>query len=632
LSIGQESGSPGPAQRHWRGELLELLRARPSLSALGEPTLAELVDAFEVLGVPGGTYLVRAGQQFDALYGVLNGALRLVLRSDDGVEKAIREFYRGEMLGFAGMFVEHPMPLDLVVLRDSTLVRLSRERFFALTRKQPELLQAVMRMMSEYVLDMLVAITGEEGASALTRGGNLGLIALSPDATTRETVQQLVDLVTAGGAVAHVNAERIDSVLGAGASDSADDGGRVTEWLSNLERASRSVVYESGPRQPVWAARSVRQSDRLLVVASSGNEARLDEIAAVLARATAGVLSRQVHLMLVHPEETDLPSGTRVWSRLAGVTRIHHVRKGHRRDLGRVLRHVMGRPVGVALSGGGARGIAHLGVLSAMVEADIPIDYICGTSMGSIFAACTAAGFSIEQMREAVRALFRSPFALYDPTLPVSSLLAGKKLDRVMRKLYADADIEDLWLPFFCVSTDLSRAMLVVHDRGSLWKSVRASCSIPGLFPPLAMGGRALADGGLMDNLPLDLLAERCPGSLIAVDVFPYGDPTFAQPAGRIQRWIRRARSAVRGEPASPPLFDILVRSTLVGSKFRQETAAARLPHVLYLEPPVGEFGILGWRAHRALFDAGYNYAKDRLREAPFVELARASDGVRPGG
>jgi predicted acylesterase/phospholipase RssA len=233
--------------------------------------------------------------------------------------------------------------------------------------------------------------------------------------------------------------------------------------------------------------------------------------------------------------------------------------------------------------------------------------------MGAIFAAGFARGFDVARMREEVSELFARPFALFDLTLPISSLLAGKKLDRVLHRELGDTDIADLWLPFFCVSTDLARAQLVVHDRGSLWKSVRASCSIPGIFPPLPMDGRTLVDGGLVDNLPLDLLVDRCTGPIIAVDVFPYGDPSFQRPSGTIARWLRSLRSRIRGEPASPPLFDILVRSTLVGSKVRQQVALTRAEQIVYLEPPVASFGALQWRAHRALCEAGYRYAKEQL-------------------
>jgi NTE family protein/lysophospholipid hydrolase len=276
------------------------------------------------------------------------------------------------------------------------------------------------------------------------------------------------------------------------------------------------------------------------------------------------------------------------------------------------VRRLVGRPTGLVLSGGGARGIAHVGVIAALVEAGVAIDYVCGTSMGAIFGAGLALGFDVDRMQRELHELFSSPFALYDLTIPISSLLAGRKLDRVLHEQLGDADIEDLWLPFFCVSTDLAHAKMIVHERGCLWKSVRASSSIPGIFPPLPLDGRTLVDGGLVDNLPIDVIADRCRGPIIAVDVFPYGDPSFERPSGRVARWLRGLRTRVRGEQASPPLFDILVRSTLIGSKVRQQGAMTR-EDICYLEPPVAEFGALQWRAYRALFDAGLRYARDEL-------------------
>jgi predicted acylesterase/phospholipase RssA len=413
-----------------------------------------------------------------------------------------------------------------------------------------------------------------------------------------EVVRRLVSGMRATGSSVHVTAELVERELGSGAAGVANE--RTTEWLSDLEDGLGAVVYESGPRTPAWTAQCVRQSDRIVLVASPREEVRLDELAMRLRQADG--VTRQIHLVLVHPRSTEVPSGTRAWMQLEGIARVHHVKSGEQRDVERVVRFLLGRPIGVALGGGGARGIAHLGVLAALSEADIPIDYICGTSMGSIFAAATARGWSPSRQREQVRALFARPFSLYDLTVPIVSLLAGRKLDRVMRRYYEETEIEDLWLPFFCVSTDLARGSLVVHERGCLWKSVRASCSIPGIFPPLALDERMLVDGGLMDNLPIDLLAERCPGPIIAVDVYPWVDPSFAR-------------------PASPRLFDVLARSTFVGSRYRQATAAAQLKNVLRIEPPVGACGILRWRAHEELFETGYRYARETLASAPFSGL-----------
>jgi predicted acylesterase/phospholipase RssA/CRP-like cAMP-binding protein len=606
-----------------RPELLHLIQSSELFGSLPAAIVAELLDAFETFHANGGTYLVRAGDPVDSLYGVLHGALRLIPHRAGGMQRPIREYYRGELLGVMGMFAERPALLDVVVMRDSELVRLSRARFLELVQKHPELLHAFARFMSEHVYDLLVTIAGQHKLPSQPRGGNLAVITTSDRPALRETARALVDLVVAEPASVRVDAALVDAALCPGAATGAGHSGRVSEWLNELERGKNVTVYESGTHEPAWMARSIRQSDRLLVVASAGDDARVEEVTEALS-APAGVVARRIELLLVHPRTTALPSGTSALSRLGGVSRIHHVRAGLRGDLKRVARHLLGRPIGVAFSGGGARGLAHLGVLAALVEAGIPIDYVCGTSMGSLFAAATAMDWSIARMREDVARSFARRFALYDLTVPISSLLAGKKLERMLHSLFEEADIEDLWLPFFCVSTDLSRATLVVHDRGKVWQCLRASASIPGMFPPLAMAGRSLVDGGLMDNLPIDLLAERCPGTIIAVDVFPYGEAAYALPEGRRAPILRAISARLKAAATGLPLLDILVRSTLVGSRFRQQTAAEHLKRVLYLEPPVNSFAVLGWRSHSALFEAGYSYAKERLRTPEFVGLAAA--------
>jgi predicted acylesterase/phospholipase RssA/CRP-like cAMP-binding protein len=592
-----------------RAELQLLLARNPLFSSLSSEEQRDLVDACELVEVPGGTRLVRAGQSLDSLMGVVHGGLRLLRRSDDGLEETIAEFYRGDTVGAVGLLSDRPSPVDLFAVRDSTLLRLSRARFLLLAAQHPALLLAVARMMGERAFDVLELLASQR-QSPSARGGNIALLPLSLDPAVRETRDLLVGVALAERRLLRVTAELVDHALGAGSA--AGNGGespRVTAWLSNLERAANVVLYECDSRLPQWTARCWRQSDRMVIIASADAEPRLD----VIERGTAGGLSRPIDLVLVHPPMTSLPSGTQAWSELRDLHAIHHVRAGHRADVERVLRRLVGRPTGLVLSGGGARGLAHVGVIAAIVEAGIPIDYVCGTSMGAIFGAALALGLDVATLRAELSELFGRPFALYDLTLPISSLLAGKKLNRVLQRQLGDANIEDLWLPFFCISTDLARAKMVVHERGCLWKSVRASCSIPGIFPPLPMDGGALVDGGLVDNLPLDLLLDRCAGPVIAVDVFPYGDPSFERPSGAIARWLRALRTRIRGEPASPPLFDILVRSTLVGSKVRQQRAMARAEHILYLEPPVASFGALQWRAHRALFDAGYRCAKEEL-------------------
>jgi predicted acylesterase/phospholipase RssA len=282
-------------------------------------------------------------------------------------------------------------------------------------------------------------------------------------------------------------------------------------------------------------------------------------------------------------------------------------------DAERIARWLLDRPVGLVLGGGGAYGIAHIGVLKALEEAAVPIDIVGGTSMGAIFAGGIARRWSADRIMQHVRGLFSRPFALYDPTLPFTALLAGRKLDRVLDELFDDLAIIDLWLPFFCVATNISRAGPQLHDTGKMRDAIRASCAIPGLFPPHRAAEQFLVDGGLVDNLPIDVMAERCQGPIVAVNVFPYRRAD-AEPYGRSKERPAGILGRLRAlTDLRPPVFDILMRATFAGNQRATETFLSRHPPALYLTPDVTKFRILEWGAYEALFQAGYDCAMRKL-------------------
>ena len=392
--------------------------------------------------------------------------------------------------------------------------------------------------------------------------------------------------------------------------------GLLDEWLAQNESRADVVVYESAPDDGAWVDFGLRQADRVLVLAdaSSSRDALERD---VWRKANLGGRAARVELALVHPRSNGATRGAATYLDLPGLARLHHVHAADAGDAARLARWLVDRPVGVVLGGGGAFGIAHVGVLKALEEFRVPVDVIGGTSMGAIFAGGYARGWSADTVIEHVRSLFSTRFALYDPTVPVQALLAGRKLGRVLRELYEDTDFADLWKPFFCVSTNISSAHSEVHDRGDVWSAIRSSCSIPGLFPPFAAPQRLLVDGGLVNNLPLDVMAERCRGSIIAVDVLPFRS---AEP--RDPRPVRGLRAHLPSFVlAGPHIFDILMHASFVGSGYRTERSLSMHPPALYLVPPLARFGVLDWRAYEALFRAGYDYAR---RELESGKLPRA--------
>jgi NTE family protein len=212
----------------------------------------------------------------------------------------------------------------------------------------------------------------------------------------------------------------------------------------------------------------------------------------------------------------------------------------------------MERPkIGLALSGGGARGAAHLGVLQVLEELHVPVDYIAGTSMGSIIGGLYAAGLSIGEIestltetdwdsvfddspprpdrsfqhkRDDDKFLVKAKPGFKDGALRIpSGAIQGQKFEAILKRLtlpvVAIEEFDDLPIPFRAVATDISTGDAVVLSRGELSRAIRASLSIPGLFAPIEIDGRLLVDGGVAANLPISVVREMGADVVIAVDI-----------------------------------------------------------------------------------------------------------------
>ena len=245
--------------------------------------------------------------------------------------------------------------------------------------------------------------------------------------------------------------------------------------------------------------------------------------------------------------------------------------------------------IGLALSGGAARGIAHIGVLKVLTEHDVRIDCVAGTSVGSIIGALHCSGMGWQEILETTREL--SWQELVKPTLSGMGLVETKRLEEYVVALIGDRDFSDLETPFRAVAVDIGTATQVVLDSGSVARAVRASSSVPGIFEPLVEDGVTLVDGGVINNLPVDQLGEMGAKRTIAVDL--------------------NADRSPGGTPQN--LLDVTYRTFMV--LLNNTSSAGRQDADVLIQPDLTDIAYHDLDQIDRLFDLGVSAAEEKLKE-----------------
>jgi NTE family protein len=312
-----------------------------------------------------------------------------------------------------------------------------------------------------------------------------------------------------------------------------------------------------------------------------------------------------VMLAIVHPVGASRPRGTAQLLHRLGVDDVVHVRERSAAHAARLGRLSSGNGIGLVLSGGGARGFAHLGVYRALVEAGVPVDAVGGCSIGAPLGAAIAGETPTGQLVDVVQRQFEH---LLDYTLPVVSLVKGQRISASIEAAMGGWDIEDLWLPYYCVSTNLTRSQLEVHRRGSASRAVRASVAIPGLLPPVPIGDDLLVDGGVLNNMPFETMRkDRRIDTVIAVDVAPDRGPRAKYDYGTSVSGFRALASTIRPRGVEyPSVASVLMRSMLVGAVHNQRLSSAEGTIDLLVKLELPGVGLLDFKRVAEVADRGY--------------------------
>jgi NTE family protein len=533
--------------------------------------------------LPGGQTLFRENEVADSLYIVISGCLGVVVRGSSGRDVLIAQIPAGETVGEMGFLDGSVRSATVEALRDTELLKFDKASYEDRLLRDPRSMHALISLL----VRRLRKTTHYENRTTLP-SRTVAVVPLALDVDHRGVAKDLHTKLSSDG-----RAMLLDCM----------SAGRSTGWFNAAEAGNDITLYCAEPANQQWTNLCLRQADRVLFIASAASTFATPPWLA----GQIQPFRRPADLVLLHDSRRSGMQPLVHWRTRLPVDLICHVRTGSVNDIARLARLLRGTANTLVLSAGGARGFAHLGVIRALREAHVPIDLIGGCSMGSIVGAAVALEWDDAEIKERLRHSFVNTNPVNDYTLPFLSLIKGRKVARLLEQNFGGLHIEELWRPFFCVSTNLTAGTLAVHRDGPLVDALHASISIPGLLPPVIMGGDVHVDGGVMNWLPVDIPGARR-GTVIAVDVA--SDPALVsfEECNRVHAWRffgRRRRF--------PPIVAVLLRAATVSGDSLTKMAHAQAD--ILFKPPLENVDLLDWQACDQAIETGYRHAVEKLEQ-----------------
>nr|XP_023485253.1 patatin-like phospholipase domain-containing protein 7 isoform X3 [Equus caballus] len=551
-----------------KAHFYEIMRKQPTVVLGVAHTLVKRMSSFvrqidfalDWMEVEAGRAIYRQGDKSDCTYIVLSGRLRSVIRKDDGKKRLAGEYGRGDLIGVVETLTHQARATTVHAVRDSELAKLPAGALTSIKRRYPQVVTRLIHLLGEKILGSLQQGTATGHQFGLHAAGgkwdsgnppsNLSTVAVMPvseDVPLTTFALELKHALSAIGPVLLLTSDNIKQRLGSAALDSIHEY-RLSSWLGQQEDIHRIVLYQADSTLTPWTQRCIRQADCILIVGLGEQEPTVGELERML-ESTA--VRAQKQLILLHREEGPAPSRTvewlnmrswcsghlhlccprRVFSRRSMPKLVEMYERVFQRppdrhsDFSRLARVLTGNAIALVLGGGGARGCAQVGIIRALVECGIPVDMVGGTSIGAFMGALYSEERSCSQMRirakqwaEGMTSVVRT---MLDLTYPITSMFSGAGFNNSICSVFKDRQIEDLWIPYFTITTDITASAMRVHTDGSLWRYVRASMSLSGYMPPLCdpKDGHLLMDGGYINNLPADVARSMGAKVVIAIDV-----------------------------------------------------------------------------------------------------------------
>ncbi|XP_035524192.1 patatin-like phospholipase domain-containing protein 7a [Morone saxatilis] len=618
----------------------EIMRVEPKVVLNVAHTVVRRMSSFvrqidfalDWMAVEAGRAVYRQGEKSDSTFIVLSGRLRSVIMKEDGKKELIGEYGRGDLIGVVEALTHQNRATTVHAVRDSELANLPQGALSSIKRKYPQVVTRLIHLLGQKILQQVNGPLTARSLALHTPGSkwdvgnpasNLSTVTVLPvseEVPLTAFTLELQHALIAIGPTLLLTSDVIKQRLGAAALDSVHEY-RLSSWLGQQEDIHRIVLYQTDYTLTPWTQRCIRQADCIIIVGLGEQDPAVGELERML---EGSAVRAQKQLVLLHREDGPPPKGTVDWLNMRSwISRHLHLscprRVFSKRSLPKLVllqslsinTHSPFSPTIIEL------GCSQVGVMRAICESGIPVDLIGGTSIGSLMGALYAEDRSYSRMRMRAKEWAMEMTSVYkkvlDLTYPVTSMFSGAAFNSSISNVFKSKQIEDLWIPYFNITTDITASAMRVHTDGSLWRYVRASMSLSGYLPPLCdpKDGHLLMDGGYINNLPADVARSMGAKVVIAIDVGSRDETNLTNYGDSLSGWwlLWKRFNPLAEKVKVLNMAEIQTRLAYVCC-VRQLESVKNSDYCEYIRPPIDRYRTLEFGKFDEIAEVGYQHGK----------------------
>ena len=562
--------------------------------------------------------LFNYGEKSDSFYLLVTGLLKAYIpKKGELIE--VGEIYEGEVIGEMGILTNEARSASIFATRDSVVFKIDLEKANEIIMQYPLVLLQVATKIADRLRNV-------QDSNERHRTDIHSIVQLSSGKNhTKEIISignSLIDSMNKFNRSIVVSSKKVNEILNIESINAELERDKfypaLDDLVDNFTKENRYLLLLCDEEYTPWTTWCLAISDKNIFVVEESAGVSNTELLNKMNLSEKDIpihLHDEKQLIIYHQSKNSFPSKTSsIIEMLPKISNHYHMSINNKNDSDRVSRLIAKKGIGLCLSGGGAKGNAHIGVYKALIEHNIPIDAVCGTSAGGIVASLIAFGYDPETIISRLKETYkRNSFKEY--TIPVTSIIATKKVIQDAIFLGNDMDIEDLWIPYFSIAVNISKSKLDVIDKGPVYKATRATAALPGILLPVIKDTSFLVDGGLINNMPGDIMLKKYGGKLISVSVSPQEDldAKFNDFPNQSSYFIKKLLRMNKKFPHEiPGLSNILMRSIFVASSNKIKEVIDLSD--LFLDLQVKDVGLLEFEKIDESVEFGYEYAMKKLK------------------